>query len=158
MPFSGRSIMQCYKILGLLAFSAAFLVSQSVLAEDDPKQNNDNSEASDTKTVTRTAVAGKVTRLDFTGSLNPDCSVRSVPAIRILAQPSHGSLNAHEDEGYPRFPPNTPYAPCDKQKTRELAIEYSPNKGYVGKDFLSYRTIFDEGRSIVFNIVIDVIE
>ena len=95
--------------------------------------------------IKKTALAGATTRLLFVQNLNPDCSVRDVPTIRILTQPSHGAqtVKTIDDFGtYVGYPTNPG---CNKNKARGAALDYVPDAGYTGPDTLTYEVIYSNG-------------
>lgn len=107
-------------------------------------------------TVTKTALAGQTLRIDFTASVNPDCTVRGIPTVRILAQPAHGTAVISETEDYTAYPPINPRYACNKTKSRGAKLEYTPAPGYAGADYLSFEVISAEGTDKTFNTQIAV--
>ena len=106
--------------------------------------------------IHKTAIAGQATKLDFSNSLNPDCSVRSIPTIRIVEQPMHGTVQVLEREDYPLFAPNNIHFVCDKNKVKGAAADYIPAPGYLGPDQLTMEILNDEGSDHTYRIAITV--
>lgn len=104
-------------------------------------------------TVKRTALAGQTTRIDFANSLNPDCSVRDIPTMRLTDRPLHGIAEIRETEDYPAFLPQNIHAVCNKQKVRGTAITYTPDKAYTGPDYFSFEIVYSDGTDRVIRIM-----
>ena len=107
-------------------------------------------------TVPRTALAGQTTRIDFATSINPDCTVRGIPTVRILTQPVHGTIATSEMDDFSSYPLANPRSACNKSKSRGIRVDYTPVPGYTGPDYLSYELISAEGADKTFNIPLTV--
>jgi hypothetical protein len=93
----------------------------------------------------KTALAGATTRIIFAQDLNPDCSVRDIPTIRVLTPPAHGTdtIKMIEDFGaFAGFPTNVG---CNKSKARGASLDYIANADYTGPDTLTYEVIYSNG-------------
>jgi hypothetical protein len=93
----------------------------------------------------KTALAGATTRILFVQNLNPDCSVRDIPTIRILTPPSHGTeaIKTVEDFGTYIGIPVT--LGCNKSKARGASLDYIASADYTGPDTLVYEVIYSNG-------------
>jgi hypothetical protein len=102
------------------------------------------------------AVSGTPQRLDFFSSVNPDCTLKGLPVVRLSAAAQYGRITIDEDDGYPTFPMNSPYAPCNRQRIRGLAVSYVSNAGYTGSDSASVESIFPGGnyKAVRYSIVV----
>jgi hypothetical protein len=107
-------------------------------------------------TITRTAIAGATTRINFSVSLNPDCSVRSIPVTRVLQQPVHGIVQIVERDDYPLFLPTNIHYACNKNKVHGSGLDYIADAGFVGNDYFSFEIINDNGEDRVFKMVMAV--
>jgi len=104
----------------------------------------------------KTALAGQTIRIDFTTVLNPDCSVRSIPMIRIVDPPANGTTQIKDAEDFTSYTQANPRSGCNKAKSKGLELTYKPNPGYLGSDYLSYETINTDGYDQTFKIAITV--
>jgi hypothetical protein len=107
-------------------------------------------------TIARTVIAGSTIRLAFNVSMNPDCTVRSIPILRVLTEPMHGTTAISETEDFPSYPPANIRSVCNKAKARGVKLEYTPAPGYLGSDYLSYEMIFEDGVDRTVNIPLTV--
>jgi hypothetical protein len=104
----------------------------------------------------KTALAGQVTRIDFSSNLNPDCSVRNIPIVRIIDQPVHGTAQVTQTEDFTAFLPQNIHFACNQKKSRGTALDYIANPGYVGSDYLSFESINADGVDHIFKIALAV--
>ena len=94
----------------------------------------------------KTTFAGKTIEIIHVYSLNPDCSQRGVPNLKILQQPSHGQAVLVQREDFPTYPPNHPNFACNKTKVPVVAIDYTPSQGFTGSDLMSIEAVFPSGK------------
>lgn len=104
----------------------------------------------------QTVRAGAISRLDFSYSVNPDCSSRGLPKIWIVQPPTHGTVKIESTTGFPSFPPNHPYADCNKIKVPGIGVDYRPVDGFTGADFFTLEEINLDNRDISFQFAIAV--
>jgi len=104
----------------------------------------------------KTALAGQTIRVDFAASINPDCTVREIPTVRIVDPPVNGTTQLKEMEDFTSFPAGNPRSVCNKARSRGLEITYTPNPGYLGNDFVSYETIGNDGYDRTIKVAITV--
>jgi len=88
----------------------------------------------------RTALAGTTTTMDFAFDLNPDCSVRSTPTIRVLNPPTNGTVQVVEKEDFPSFQASNVRFACNKNRAKGMAVTYTPNPGFFGSDYLDSKS------------------
>jgi hypothetical protein len=93
----------------------------------------------------RFAVSGTPQKLGFFSAVNPDCTTKGIPVLRVTRTTVHGSASISEDAGYPEFPAASPYYHCNRQRTQGVAISYTSNAGYIGDDTVSVEIIFPGG-------------
>jgi hypothetical protein len=117
-------------------FTAAFLAAMQARANGQPFVP---------PPIMKTALAGATTRILFVQNLNPDCSVRDIPTIRILTAPAHGveAVKTVDDFGSYLGVPIT--IGCNKSKIRGAALDYVANADYTGPDTLTYEVIYSNG-------------
>jgi hypothetical protein len=84
-------------------------------------------------------------------SLNDDCSVSSHARIRILEQPSNGSVRVRIASGDAAFPAGSRYAKCNSQKVRGPFVDYTAKPGYAGPERFSFEVIFRNGERRVLS-------
>lgn len=104
----------------------------------------------------KTALAGQSIRLDFAASINPDCTVREVPTVRIVDPPVNGTTQMKEMDDFTAFPAANPRSACNKARSRGLEITYTPNPGFLGTDSVSYETIGNDGYDRTIKVAITV--
>jgi hypothetical protein len=107
-------------------------------------------------TVSKTVIAGATVQVSFETSINPDCSVRTLPSVRVLTEPMHGTAVASPGEDFPNFPPTNVRWTCNKNKAQGMKLVYTPAPGYVGPDYISYEVIWADGQDRTFNIPVTV--
>lgn len=106
--------------------------------------------------VNKTALAGQTIRIDFIASINPDCSVRAVPTVRIVDPPANGTTQIKEVEDFTTYPTANPRSACNKAKSPGVELTYTPNPGYLGSDYLTYETITADGYDRTLKIALTV--
>ncbi len=104
----------------------------------------------------RDVVGGETTLLNFFYAVNPDCSLRGIPTIRLVQLPLHGRAVVAQRREFPRFPPGLPIARCDDVKVAGAALEYTPTSGYSGSDVLTFEAVNLDKSDLVFQIAITV--
>jgi dienelactone hydrolase len=85
-----------------------------------------------------TAKAGQTTTIDFASRLNPDCTPKAFAELKVVQPPAHGRVDIGPKDDFPKFPPNNPFAVCDKQSVHGIAVTYTPAKGFSGADVFSF--------------------
>lgn len=76
------------------------------------------------------AVSGERTRVGRDWSLNPDCSVRGNPSVRVLQEPKHGKLTIQREDVFPYWKDGK----CNSKKVAGNAQYYTSDQGFVGTD------------------------
>jgi len=104
----------------------------------------------------KTALVGQTTAIDFAYDVNPDCSVKEIPTIRVINPPVHGTVQIFEKEDFTAFAQSNSRFDCNKKKSKGAAISYTPNPGYVGGDYLEFETFFSNGTDRTAKIAITV--
>jgi hypothetical protein len=104
----------------------------------------------------KTALSGQTTRIDFSSELNPDCSVRNIPTVRIIDAPVHGTTQVTQLDDFTAFLPQNVHFACNKKKSRGTALDYISNPGYVGGDYLSFESVNPDGVDRTYKVAITV--
>jgi hypothetical protein len=102
------------------------------------------------------AASGVEMRLDFFYSVNPDCTPKGNPVVRLVRAAQYGRIAIKEDTGYPNFAKGSQYNPCNRQKVPVTAVTYVSNPGYTGADSAAVETIFPDGdyMAVEYSIVV----
>ncbi|MGC1575804.1 MAG: hypothetical protein WA813_06700 [Beijerinckiaceae bacterium] len=80
-------------------------------------------------------------------TLNEDCSSRGFAVVRIVNQPSHGTVSVREGRDYPNFVQSNPRNICNKQSAPATLVFYRPAPGLVGIDSVDLDVIYASGGS-----------
>jgi len=82
-----------------------------------------------------TAVSGERTRIGRDWSLNPDCSRRGDPSVRVLQAPQHGKLDIVREDVFPYWEGGK----CNSRKVLGSAQYYTSDRGFIGNDSVVMR-------------------
>jgi dienelactone hydrolase len=102
----------------------------------------------------RTVPADATATIDFSSSVNPDCSSRGLPTVRITQPPLHGTAKVGERDSYPKFSPGSPYATCNTVKVPGIAVDYTPSIGFTGTDLLTFEVVTTDHQDRIFRVAI----
>jgi dienelactone hydrolase len=80
---------------------------------------------------------GQTATIDFAYRLNPDCSPKALAKFREVQPPKHGRLDIGPQDDFPKFSADSPFAICNKNPVRGVAVTYTPAQSYTGEDFFS---------------------
>jgi hypothetical protein len=101
-----------------------------------------------------TVAADRTTTLNSSFAVNPDCTSRGLPRLWVTQPPAHGTAKSLAIEGFPRFAPTSPLAHCAQQKVPVAVIDYTPDAGFVGADYLVFEEVTVDNQDKVFRISI----
>jgi dienelactone hydrolase len=101
-----------------------------------------------------TVAADRTTTLNSSFAVNPDCTPRGLPRLWVTQQPAHGTAKSLAREDFPRFAPNSPLARCAQSKVPVAVIDYTPDTGFVGTDYLVFEEDTLDHQNKVFRISI----
>ncbi|MBY5391031.1 hypothetical protein [Rhizobium leguminosarum] len=90
-----------------------------------------------------TVASGERTKLGAAFSLNPDCTAKAVPEVRIREAPKHGKVESLRELAFPNS--KGEYKKCASTKVIATVGYYTPDKGFVGKDRVVVRTSYRNG-------------
>ena len=116
--------------LTILAFGAALSSCVSTNA-DGVRQIKDHA----------VAVSGERTRIGHDWDLNPDCSMRTKPLVRVVEAPKHGRLAISQEDVFPTRKDGK----CNSTKVLGNAQYYTSDRGFVGKDSFVTRHSYGSG-------------
>jgi hypothetical protein len=104
--------------------------------------------------VERGTLSGRVLQLDYWYSVAPDCSTRGDAEIRVLTQPSHGSLRVEKGEDFPAFSKDNARHECNKRKVPVMFIYYQSVPGFAGTDSTTVQILFPGGsaRTVTYKV------
>jgi hypothetical protein len=104
-----------------------------------------------------TVLSGRPLKLHFAYSVNPDCSLRGRPTIRITRAPEHGRVTVTQAMDFPNFPTSNIRSVCNTRRVGGTAIIYVSQRGFVGTDNVQDDTIFPDGHVTQHSSTITVI-
>jgi hypothetical protein len=104
-----------------------------------------------------TAPIGMSSAVNFSVSVNPDCSVNGLPTVRITKQPEHGAVQVFQRTDYARFSAQSRLLPaCGAKRIPGMVVAYTPGRYYLGDDFLEFETITKSGVDTIYKVPITV--
>jgi hypothetical protein len=95
--------------------------------------------------VTKSAISGVSLPLAFEYAINPDCSSRGLPTLRVLVPPNHGTVNLEAGSDFTSFSRENQRYDCNKNAVAGLHIVYTSSAGYVGDDRTEVEVISPDG-------------
>lgn len=141
----------------VLAFSAAALLTGCVINPPKPAPPPvPTVQGVQAYNISKSVLAGQTLTVAHSISLNPDCTSRGFATLRIVQPPAHGVANIVTRNDYPSFYGKNPRAECDKQKHPGRFVDYVPENGFVGQDFLIVEHIGLTGEDKMLRITITV--
>jgi hypothetical protein len=124
-------------LLTVLAFG---LLSSSAFAEEQPRQ-----EGLQKKQLTRVVASGAKVRINFYGSLNPDCTTRGDVDVRVTKQPEHGTVEITAATNFPGYPKERDRYKCNQHKVKGMQVIYKSAEKYTGNDEFDLLILFPTG-------------
>jgi len=106
--------------------------------------------------ATKTMAAGTVLKMGAYMNLNEDCSLIGYADVRIVTAPTHGTVKVYKGTWHPNSASSNPRAACNLHKAPSVNVDYTPERGYLGIDFVSIEVIFPNGVDRTDNITINV--
>jgi pimeloyl-ACP methyl ester carboxylesterase len=104
----------------------------------------------------RTASSGARTSVQTYYSLTPDCSQSGTIAVRVLKQPSQGTLEIVPDRGFTNYAADNIRAKCNAQEVEVTRVWYKSNADFKGRDQAELEAFFSSGNSIKTTLLITV--
>jgi hypothetical protein len=128
--------------------STTFVFSGASLAQDVNPTNQDISSQ-------RFAIGGKKSTLNQFYGLNLDCT--SVwQDVKISKSPENGEARLKEGTTIVSYSAPNARVRCNGKSTKAMALEYTPTKGYMGKDSIEIELVNEVGQRIVYSYDITV--
>jgi hypothetical protein len=100
--------------------------------------------AAGAETVTKAVVvvAGGVLQLAHFASVNPDCTSKRKTVVRVTDGPAHGTILVKETKAFSTF---RNYQQCNVRRVDGVAVEYLPQRGYLGADTVGLDVFYPSG-------------
>ena len=98
-------------------------------------------------TTVSTVVSGIRTRIGFSFSLNPDCSVDGTIVVRVLQPPKNGKFESVDEIGNSNYEKKDQKFRCNIESRLVSKYFYTSDEGFSGKDRLMIETFFPNGNS-----------
>jgi hypothetical protein len=106
--------------------------------------------------VSLTAISGKPLKLNFSNAINPDCTSKGEPVVRLSQAPQHGKVTISKASDFPSFPKGNARRDCNKKRVAGTQTVYVSERGYFGTDAAAIEIIFPTGatarRSYIINV------
>lgn len=135
-----------YRIIILSCFSLMLgcnaVPPSSTTAGGTGTPGKQTTQTTGTQTISRTALPGQKNQMTFAYSVNPDCSVRELPVIRVLKPPAGGSVTTETVLDFPSFSSDNVRYECNRRQVSGAAIIYTPNAGYLGPDTMAIEAFY----------------
>ena len=98
----------------------------------------------------------KPQKLNFASSLHPDCTAYGPIEMRVLTQPTNGSVRVNQTQDYPRYLSGNQRYHCNTKRVPGVLVVYTPRNGFVGQDTVVTETFYPTGtsRRNTFNILV----
>lgn len=93
----------------------------------------------------KVVVSGERTREGVAWLIKPDCSMQSIPTVRVVEPPKHGKLVIVKESVFPTTAKGI-YSKCKAVKVQGSVGYYTSDKGYLGMDSLTVRVSYGNGR------------
>ena len=135
---------------GERAFKDAF----TAWGEDYPTASTDA--RTRVQSFERTAPSDARTSVQTYYSLTPDCNQGGTITVRVLKQPSQGTLEIARDRGFTNYAADNIRAKCNAQEVELTRIWYKSNADFKGRDQAQLEAFFSTGTSIKTTLQITV--
>jgi hypothetical protein len=110
---------------------------------------------SEQREARRVVVVGKLAKLDFSSSIQLDCSSRGTTHYRIISGGKHGVVSFKKGYDFTNYPSDDPVSKCNSQKTVSDQIWYlakNPNS----TDVITVEVIFPSGASRIREYTVEI--
>jgi Caspase domain len=104
----------------------------------------------------RTAASDARTSVQTYYSLTPDCNQLGTITVRVLKQPSQGTLEIARDRGFTNYAADNIRAKCNAQEVELTRVWYKSNADFKGRDQAQLEAFFTSGTSIKTTLQITV--
>jgi hypothetical protein len=140
-----RSAAARFGLICLLV--ATFAASKSSFAQVNPTNQDISSE--------RFAIGGKKSEFGRYYGLNVDCS-SAWQQVTITKSPDSGEARLKDSTVIASYSAPNPRVRCNGKSTKAMALEYTPTKGYMGKDSIEVELINETGQRVLYRYDITV--
>ncbi|MBB2683527.1 UNVERIFIED_ORG: hypothetical protein GGD47_001099 [Rhizobium etli] len=139
---SGR-LFRAHHIL-IPIFSVTLGLSGCVTNKDGVQVSTDHSRA----------VSGERTKMGQSYNLNANCTAATMPSIKLVQPPAHGSVEFVSEKIFSHYSTGAPQIRCNSRKSPGVSEYYTSNSGYSGKDMYKVRVSYGEGtiKDVTVNI------
>jgi hypothetical protein len=107
-------------------------------------------------TYDRTVLSDARTSVYILYSLTPDCNPDGTITVRVLKQPSHGTLEIERERGFTNYAANNIRAKCNAQEVELTRVWYKSSADFKGRDQIQLEGFFSTGSSIKTTLQISV--
>jgi hypothetical protein len=98
-----------------------------------------------TDVYNRAVIAGSDIRIGPYSDLDPDCSLRAHPRIKVIEPPRQGTFTTQTRLAFSTYPSTNPRASCNARRTQGLDVVYRANPGASGADRVVFEVIWLDG-------------
>jgi hypothetical protein len=104
----------------------------------------------------RTSASDAKTSVQTYYHLTPDCNQDGAITVRVLKQPSQGTLEIVHDRGFTNYAADNIRAKCNAQEVELTRVWYKSNADFKGRDQAQLEAFFTSGTSIKTTLQITV--
>jgi hypothetical protein len=101
-------------------------------------------------------VSGSSAVVGWYHSVDRSCQSTGMPIVTVLSGPLNGRISTRTGARTPNFPSSNPRNSCNTQRIPATEVVYTPAKGFVGQDSVTYRVIFPGGAEWLYSKTISV--
>jgi hypothetical protein len=143
-----RSAVGYFVLASLISATFAFSDARPSLAQEVNTTNQDISSQ-------RFAIGGKKSIFYSFYGLNLDCT-SAWTDLKISKPPENGEAQLKATTVVVSYSAPNPRVRCNGKSTKAMNLEYTPTKGYAGKDSIEVELINEGGQRILFTYDITV--
>ena len=108
------------------------------------------------RSVERSVLSGARTSVHTHYNLTPDCNQIGTVTVRVLQQPSQGTLEIAPDRGFTNYAADNIRTKCNAQEVELTRVWYKSNADFKGRDQAQLEAFFSTGTSIKTTLQITV--
>ncbi|MBV9634773.1 MAG: hypothetical protein JOZ40_09085 [Methylobacteriaceae bacterium] len=117
----------------------------------------DRASAAELPNLTRTVIAGRPTKVDFSMQLNPDCTSIGPVDVRVVASPRAGQLSLRMGRDFPFYQSSNLRSACNARSVASTQVWYQSAREYAGQDYISFEYIFANGNTLKKDITLTIV-
>jgi dienelactone hydrolase len=103
-----------------------------------------------------TVRAGTTATIFRSSLVNPDCTSRPPPELRVTRRPAHGVARIVRRQGFPAYPPANPLAVCNRTRIPTNDLDYTPVASFTGMDFTAFTIVTADARDETLEVAITI--